>query len=175
MRPYPDIDTPRIYVACLASYNAGTLHGRWIDPAHEVEDIWREVRDMLASSPAEGAEEWAIHDFEGFGHVPLSEWEGIERVHELAVFIAENARFGSELLAHFCGDLEESRNALDNYIGEFASLEDYALHVTEETTEIPEGLRHYIDYAAMARDIEINGDVFAIETGLEQTHVFLNT
>ena len=25
------LDTPRIYVACLAAYNNGRLHGRWID------------------------------------------------------------------------------------------------------------------------------------------------
>lgn len=24
-------ETPKIYVACLASYNAGFLHGRWVD------------------------------------------------------------------------------------------------------------------------------------------------
>lgn len=24
-------DTPRVYVACLAAYNSGFLHGAWID------------------------------------------------------------------------------------------------------------------------------------------------
>jgi Antirestriction protein (ArdA) len=33
---------------------------------------------------------------------------------------------------------------------------------------------HYIDYQAMARDMELNGDVFTIETGFDQVHIFWN-
>lgn len=55
------MDTPRIYVACLAAYNAGTLHGKWIEATQDIEDIWKEIRDMLASSPEPNSEEWAIH------------------------------------------------------------------------------------------------------------------
>jgi len=32
-------DTPRIYVACLAAYNSGKLHGEWIDASQTAEDI----------------------------------------------------------------------------------------------------------------------------------------
>jgi len=32
-------DTPRIYVACLAAYNAGKLHGEWIDADQDAEAI----------------------------------------------------------------------------------------------------------------------------------------
>ncbi len=49
--------TPRIYVACLASYNAGRLHGAWIDAHQEPEAITAEVWKMLASSPTLHAEE----------------------------------------------------------------------------------------------------------------------
>ncbi len=59
--------SPRIYVACLAAYNAGRLHGVWIEAEQSPEDIWSEVADMLAVSPEPCAEEWAIHDHEGFG------------------------------------------------------------------------------------------------------------
>ena len=31
---------------------------------------------------------------------------------------------------------------------------------------------HYIDYEAMARDMELNGDVFTIALGFEDVHVF---
>lgn len=94
-----EIETPRIYVACLAAYNGGTLHGCWIDAAQDVEDIWREIRQMLASSPEAGAEEWAIHDYEGFGPLRLIEFEGIENVHKLARFIDEHGEIGAALLA----------------------------------------------------------------------------
>lgn len=52
------------------------------------------------------------------------------------------------------------------------SLADYAEELTEETTEIPESLRHYIDYEAMGRDMRLNGDVFTIETGYREVHIF---
>lgn len=44
-------NTPRIYVACLASYNAGRLHGAWVDADQDPDDIEREVWAMLRKSP----------------------------------------------------------------------------------------------------------------------------
>jgi len=32
--------TPQIYVACLASYNNGFLHGQWIDATQSEEEIY---------------------------------------------------------------------------------------------------------------------------------------
>lgn len=55
-------DTPRVYIACLAAYNSGKLHGRWIDADQDADDIRREVAEMLKASPEPNAEEWAIHD-----------------------------------------------------------------------------------------------------------------
>jgi antirestriction protein len=95
--------TPRIYVACLASYNAGILYGKWIDADQDADAIHEAVKAMLASSPQEDAEEWAIHDYEGFYGVKLSEWESFEKVAELATFIEEHEELGAALLAHFCG------------------------------------------------------------------------
>ncbi|KDA00755.1 antirestriction protein ArdA, partial [Hyphomonas oceanitis] len=53
-------DRPRIYVACLAAYNNGRLHGCWIDTT-DPHEVWQQVREMLAASPEPDAEEWAIH------------------------------------------------------------------------------------------------------------------
>jgi antirestriction protein len=58
---------PRIYVACLAAYNSGYLHGQWINADQPAAKIFAEIRDMLQASPESGAEEWAVHDYEGFG------------------------------------------------------------------------------------------------------------
>jgi len=41
---------------------------------------------MLAKSPKGFAEEYAIHDFEGFGGYRLSEYEGLEAAHHVALF-----------------------------------------------------------------------------------------
>ena len=58
---------PQIYLASLADYNAGRLHGTWIDATQEVEELAAAADRMLAGSQIVGAEEYAIHDFEGFG------------------------------------------------------------------------------------------------------------
>jgi antirestriction protein len=48
---------PKLYVACLAAYNAGILHGKWIDVCSDLESIWTEIKAMLAASSEPDAEE----------------------------------------------------------------------------------------------------------------------
>lgn len=166
-------DQPRIYVACLASYNAGYLHGAWIDAAQEPWAIWDGVRAMLTAAPVADAEEWAIHDYEGFAGARIAEYDGFERVSALASFIAEHGDLGAALLEHFGSDLDDARDALaDAYLGAHASLADYMQEVTEETTAIPPSLRYYIDWQAMARDVELSGDLFTVATAWDVVHVF---
>ena len=165
-------DRPRIYVACLAAYNAGHLHGRWIE-ASEPEEVREEVRAMLAASPEPDAEEYAIHDHEGFEGCRISEWASFDLVYELADFIEQHGCLGAKLYGHFGESLDEARAALDNYAGEYRCLADFAEELTRETgTEIPKALEYYIDWAAMGRDLELNGDVFAITLGFDEVHVF---
>ena len=38
-------DAIRIYVACLASYNAGRLHGTWIDATQDADDVHAAIYD----------------------------------------------------------------------------------------------------------------------------------
>lgn len=166
-------DEIRIYVACLAAYNNGILHGRWIDATDGEDHIWSETRAMLAASPILGTEEWAIHDYEGFEGADLSEYSSFETVCTMATFIEEHGELGGKLLAHFSCDLDEASAAFQSYSGEHKSLEDFAYDLTEQSgTEIPESLANYIDYAAMGRDMELNGDTYTIETGFEQVHIF---
>ncbi len=163
----------RIHVACLAAYNNGRLHGRWIDAAQGVAHIIEQTRAMLKASPIEEAEEWAIHDYEGFEGVEISEYASFETVAAMAEFIEEHGALGGKLLSHFCGHLKDAKTALENYYGQYDSLEDYARSLTEETTaEITEHLKNYIDYAAMGRDMDINGDVFTVETAHSEIHIF---
>lgn len=165
---------PRIYVADLAAYNSGCLHGVWIDATQDVDDIQEQINAMLAASPVPDAEEYAIHDYEGFDSYRLGEYEGITAAHEIACFIEEFPEFGGALLAHF-SSIEEARKAAEeDYCGTFESLAEYAQELTEGTTQIPESLAYYINYEAMARDMELNGDVFTIETGYKEVHVFWN-
>ncbi|MFL0809114.1 MAG: antirestriction protein ArdA [Agarilytica sp.] len=165
----------RIYVACLAAYNNGYLHGKWIDATQDMDDIWEEVKAMLEASPVEEeAEEYAIHDFEGYGSYRLSEYEGLESAHEIACFIEEHGELGAEVLSYF-SDMDEAKKMLEeNYNGCYSSLADYAQELTEETSEVPKHLEFYIDYDKMGRDMEMSGDIFTIETAHDEVHIFWN-
>ena len=161
----------RIYVACLAAYNSGVLHGQWIDATQGENGIWNDVKAMLKASPEEDAEEWAIHDYEGFEGIQISEYESFEAIAEYAEFIEEHGSLGGLLIDH-CGDVEAAKTAMeDHYHGEYESISDFGQQLTEETTTVPESLSFYIDYEKMGRDLEIN-DVFTLETTHREVHVF---
>ena len=90
----------------------------------------------------------------------------------LAAFIVERGKLGAKVLEHFGGDLDDAKAVFEEYAGEHKGLADFAQELTEETTEIPKNLVNYIDYEAIARDMELNGDVFTVELGFDEVHVF---
>ena len=53
-----------------------------------------------------------------------------------------------------------------------ARLADYVQDVTEEATALPQALRFYIDWHAMARDAELGCDLFATTAAFDLVHVF---
>ncbi len=165
----------KIYVADLAAYNNGKLHGVWIDACDDLDSIQDQINYMLANSPEEPAEEYAIHDHEGFDGYPVGEYEGISDLHEIACFIEEHPGLAGELLSQFNGNVDEARQAIeDNYCGCYSSLEDYAQELTEETSEVPQHLAFYIDYERMGRDMEMSGDIYTIQTAYDEVHIFWN-
>lgn len=170
------MENPAIYVADLAAYNNGILHGVWIDATQDIEDIWQAVRDMLKATPLdEVAEEWAIHDYMNFGPVQISEYQSFESAHELAVFIEEHGDLGAAVLEEVQGDVETATRVLEeDYVGEYQSLADYAEQLTEDSIDIPEAVACYIDYQAMGRDMALAGEVFTIEMGWQEVHIFWN-
>lgn len=167
--------TPKIYVACLAAYNNGKLHGKWIDATEGADHIYSNLQQMLKSSPEVNAEEWAIHDYEGFYQLSISEYCGIEEVVALAEFVSNHGNVGAMLIEHFCGDIQQaSKTMLEGYFGEYEKAADFAEETVSNSIEIPKTLEYYIDWEAMARDMEINGEFFTLETGYEEIHIFVN-
>lgn len=165
----------RIYVADLAAYNNGRLHGVWINARDDLDATKTQVNKMLAKSPESFSKEFSIHDYEGFCGYALSEYAVIEAAHDIAYFIVDYPDSGGKLLNHFCGDLEETRTVADkNYYSCYKSLADYAQEFTKETTQIPGNISYYIDYERVNRDMELSGDVFTIKTGHETVHIFWN-
>lgn len=164
----------KIYVADLAAYNNGKLHGIWINATDELAEIQEKINAMLKNSPEGFAEEYAIHDYEWFNGYRLSKYEGIESAHNIACFIKEYPDFGGELLNYF-SDIDDARKAAEeNYYGCYHSMADYAENFITQSYDMPNYLEFYIDYKKMGRDMELNGDIFTIETGFEEIHVFWN-
>lgn len=162
----------KIYIADLAAYNSGYLHGIWVDASDEVDDIQDRINAMLEASPVEESEEYAVHDYEGFGSYSVGEYDSIQTLHEVACYIEEYPDFGAELLNYY-SDIDEAKKAAEeSYIGCYGSLSDYAQELTEQTGNIPQHLELYIDYERMGRDMEMSGDIFTIETAHDEVHIF---
>lgn len=169
---------PRIYVADLAAYNNGELHGEWIDAAQEPDAIEREIHEMLERSPEPFAEEWAIHDYEGFGGLHLGEFESIASIARVARLIEEHGAVFAGLVDHVggLGYLDEAEEAMkESYQGAYKDLEDWAFDLAGDTGDLHEACgryAEYIDWEKVGRDAELSGDIFTVETDDGMIHVF---
>ncbi len=165
----------RIYVTCLAAYKSGHLHGVWVDATQALDDIQNQVSAMLPDSPMNDVEEYAIHDYEGFGSYKISEHQGLKSINDIACFIEEYGAVGAEILSYACGDINDAENIMINQrSGKYESVADFAEQLTTETSEVPKQLEYCIDYERIGRDMELSGDIFTVETGFEAVHVFWN-
>lgn len=168
-------DGPRIYVASLADYNAGRLHGVWIDLGDGIDaaDVHEAVQAMLAESREPVAEEWAIHDHEGFHGLSVSEWSDFAELCDLADLIAE---YG-EAFALFAGnvgqDYADRKGFEDAYQGVHESGRSFAMEYAEECCafdfDVPWPLS-CVDWDDAWRNLE---GFYGIR-GSEGFHVFYN-
>jgi antirestriction protein len=169
---------PRIYVASLSDYNAGILHGEWVNADVGVEVVHEVIAEMLADSPTTArygdiAEEWAIHDYSGFGSVHLGEYESLERVCAIAQgIVAHGDAYAAWVANDESGDLS-AETFEDSYLGEWGSetewgeslLDDFGIDL-DDIPGVPEGLRPYVqvDVEGWVRDMRLNGEVSFVES-----------
>ena len=95
------MDKPEIYVTCLASYNSGYLHDKWIDAYQSEGAIIEEIQAMLDDSPVPDPCDQAIHDYQGFGDIEIHEFEDISTIAEYAEFITEHKELSQALIAKY--------------------------------------------------------------------------
>jgi len=167
---------PRVYVASLADYNAGRLHGQWIDADQDAETIHERIAGMLGRSREPIAEEWAIHDYEGFSPLQLSEYESIETVARLGQGISNHGA----AFAHWASIAGTDPAALDEfedrYLGHWSSLTEFAEQMLDDLgVDLdhlgPDNLQPYIrfDLEAFARDLAFDLHVAEAPDGV---HLF---
>lgn len=157
----------RVYIACLAAYNNGRLHGEWVDlDGLDADDLQEKINAVLASSPIPNAEEWAFHAYEGLP-TTLGENPSLELVCKLAELLEEHGEaFGVWFENGTCDGMDPDEledSFLEVYAGEHDSPADFAENLLEDLGELrgcPETLRRYFDYAAYGRDLVLGGDVW---------------
>lgn len=113
------------------------------------------------------AEEYAIHDYEGFGPFTVSEYSSVVEVVRMAEILtksdSEDNKYAIDFLAGIYDDLDLIQDKLEDVQIFHGSRGDYAQELTECCYEVPEYLLYYINYDAMGRDMEINGEISEIE------------
>ncbi len=166
---------PRIWVASLSDYNNGIQHGAWLDAAQDEAELQAGINAMLAASPltvhtGEPAEEWAIHDHQGFGTLPIYEHEDLSWISKVAQGIRQH---GLAFAAY--ADVMEDEELLDGfdgaYLGHYDDLHAYVEELVNDLgydrildEALPASIRPYvkIDITATARDLELGGDLHAV-------------
>lgn len=176
----PDVG---VYFACLASYNSGTLHGAWCDleEVSDVDDIQAVIDYVIATSPTEGAEEWAVHDSSGLPSVLSgTEWPDLadlatfaETLHEIGTDDAEPYR----LCCDNRGELVSADDFRESFAGEWESEEDFAADLAEQLGAIPSDLSwplYSIDWSAAWRDLRYGGDYYSERGADGSLYIFRN-
>lgn len=154
---------PRIYVASLSDYNAGRLHGTWIDADDEPDDVHAAISEMLAASVEAGAEEYAIHDFEGFGAYQPHEYDPTDTINKIARGIRDHGAAYAHWANHVgTSDPDALDTFEDNYFGRWDSmvafveelLDDFGIERALDDA-VPAPWRYYVrvDTEALARDL----------------------
>lgn len=166
----------RFYAACLASYNNGILHGRWIEATSDIEEMGAEVAAMLAGSRVPGAEEWAIHDTEDLP-ASIGEFSGLQPIADFAELVEDFDHIEADTLRAIVEefrDVDAAREALkDDFIGIYGDFREYADEYADEIILADcncDAAQWYFDYAAFARDLAMDMRVFDVPSGVAVFH-----
>lgn len=169
-----DTKTRRIWLGCLAAYNAGNLHGEWVDADEALEAAKDRI---LAASPVPNAEEWFIADHEGFGEL-IGEYTPLEEVARIDAALTEAAEYVplDAVVAYidYMGGIDYIDDCEDAYCGVYRDGGEYAAQLAEEVGDLPDDSPyvHYIDWDAMWRDMRIGDGYWSADTGDGDVYIF---
>lgn len=167
---------PRIWVGSLLDYNAGILHGDWIDATQDDDALHEQVQAILAASPTmaetgDPAEEWGIFDHDDFGGYKVQECDLLEDVARIARGIRDHGPAFAAWAELHDGDQDMLDQFEKAYLGEYDSPEAWAETVMDDHG-IQERLEHElhgdmaryvrIDTGAWVQDAWLSGDIAII-------------
>lgn len=109
------------------------------------------------------AEEYAIHDHDGFAPFDVSVYSSIEELVRMAEIISDDDKHAVSFLAGLYDDIDVIQAKIEDVEVFHCSRADYAQEITESCYDVPEYLIYYVNYDAMGRDMEINGEIIEVE------------
>ena len=162
----------KIYIACLAAYNSGCLHGNWIDVHGDAEEMEKEAQKVIKTSPVPDAEEWAIHDYDDFPN--MGEYVGLDKIAEVADMILESefdASVVKAVIDNYSNDMDAAQRALEDNRGVWDSFQQYAEDFADEMLACHkdpaiEWIKQYFDYEQYARTLVHDYTVIDVPKGV---------
>ncbi len=147
---------PAVYASSLIDYCRGLRHGVWLHADVPTSDLLAGVGEMLRSSPTarklgEPSRWWNIRDFAGFGPLRLtSEFTEPQILTTVASGISKHGYGFAAWASHVGAKPEQLSRFEEHYLGEWSSVEDYAVRDVdawrgpdEQTAEL---VRRYADH-----------------------------
>lgn len=164
---------PNVMVECVECGGAGNME----NDAHET------CSTCKGTGKVPSAEEWAIHDHEGFDNIKISEYESIGKVAMLARLLAEHGEAFAVFYNNGSVDCDEDERAWteafnDAYAGEYDSIADYAEQSADECgylKDIPDYIKGHIDWEAVGEnELRMGGDIWYERNSNYKVYVFRN-
>tara|TARA_R100000656_G_scaffold104176_3_gene76386 strand:+ start:33707 stop:34228 length:522 start_codon:yes stop_codon:yes gene_type:complete len=157
-------ETLRIYVACLASYNHGDLHGEWIevDPDWDISDLAEAISERVLKTSKHNGEEWAIHDVDSFCDFGIKEHTSLEEVIRFAQLVERHEEdvLCAATRVWSCSEGPDELESMieERFHGAYDNKGEYAAEINEGV-ELPAHLAQYMNWEAYERDLELGGDI----------------
>jgi antirestriction protein len=132
-------DTPQVWIGCLAAYNEGCLHGKWVD-ATDADEMEAAKDEIIKTSPALLPEEWFIADYDNFpGAIvrELGEYASFQTVANVANALEDHGPAFAAWLSAQDSSLDLDADDLgkqfaEHYRGEWDSEQAFAMETVCE-------------------------------------------
>lgn len=158
----------RVYIASLADYVAGILHGEWVDVENpDVDEINEAIAKILKTSPTPGAEEFAIHDYELPHGIQIGEYMSIEELVDLVerinTFNENTEHMGEDVQAEIVAHYGDSDDALSVTGGWPLDSDHFEEIYHDSLKNLPDFIKRNIDWDSIISEIASETETIEVD------------
>lgn len=155
----------RVYVGTYGKYNNGSIEGAWLD----IEDYSDkdEFLETCQELHGEGEHEFMFQDHEDIPEKLISESSIDALLWDEFLGLTSDMQEAVSLYWSEIDDTADIESITEAYQGEYDDIEDYATQFVADTQDLGAlgWLARHIDYASIARDMELGGDIETVDNG----------